>query len=155
MLAIVVSIRRHSSASTVSNILGQIKLRPYSSNGISYDQSWVQTEKPARAASCRCFGLHNIMSPELLLASADGLGVRACIAEQSLRRHGSGVSVETPRMRWVSKVQTVVLIDMPTECYLWWTDAPRLITDATVSSPKLQYAQDRPDLRLNLANWTT
>ena len=49
------------------------------------------------------------MSPELLPASADGLGVRACIAEQSLRRHGSGVSVETAQMRRFSKLQTEVI----------------------------------------------
>ena len=30
---------------------GLMKFRPYSSNGISYEQRWVQTEKPSRAAS--------------------------------------------------------------------------------------------------------
>ena len=90
----------------------------------------------------------------LSMASADGLGFRAFIAEQSLRRHGSGVSVETPRMRWVSKVQTVVLIDMPTGCYLWWTDAPRLITDATVEvqSGNTSCAAQLPWVSLNNRN---
>ena len=45
----------------------------------------------------------------LSMASADGLGLRAFIAEQSLRRHGSGVSVETAQMRRFSKLQTEVI----------------------------------------------
>ena len=61
-----------------------------STAALQCERDQLRAEKASQSCiCCRCARLQNIMSPELLPASAEGLGVRACIAEQSLRRHGS------------------------------------------------------------------